>query len=142
MDFYATWCSHCKALAPRWETLAEVMDDAAASNIDGKRDDYSPEEFQAAQMVELPVVIAKIDCVTHTDVCNRGQNVRAYPTLRLFVDGEPWRGGDYRGHRTVIEMVEWLQSVEAMHQESLAEANGGDDEVIKLHTLHEGMLKP
>jgi thiol-disulfide isomerase/thioredoxin len=136
VDFYASWCSHCKALAPTWEILAEVMDDVAETNVKGNRDDYTPEDFEAAKKVEQPVVIAKIDCVTHPEVCNKGQNIRAYPTLRLFVDGEPWKGGDYRGHRTLKEMVEWLQSVEDMHKESM----GADDETKKLHTLHEGML--
>jgi thiol-disulfide isomerase/thioredoxin len=138
VDFYATWCSHCKALAPTWEALAEVMDDVAENNVKGHRDDYTPEDFEMAKKVEQPVVIAKIDCVLHPDVCSRKQNIRAYPTLRLFVDGEPWKGGDYRGPRTLMGMVEWMQIVEELHKEDL----GDNDEAKKLHKAHEGMLKP
>jgi thiol-disulfide isomerase/thioredoxin len=138
VDFYASWCSHCKALAPTWEALAEVMDDVAEDNAKGHPDDYTPEDFEEAKKLAQPVVIAKVDCVTHPEVCNKQENIRAYPTLRLFVDGEPWRGGDYRGHRTLIEMVEWLQVVEDMHKEAM----GANKQTRTLHTAHEGMLKP
>jgi thiol-disulfide isomerase/thioredoxin len=139
VDFYATWCSHCKALAPTWETLAEVMDDVAGDNVKGHEDDYTPEEFEEAKKLVQPVVIAKVDCVTHPGVCSQLENnIRAYPTLRLFVDGEPWKGGDYRGPRTLLGMVEWLQIVEDMHKEEMGEV----EQTRTLHTVHEGMLKP
>ena len=138
VDFYASWCSHCKALAPTWEALAEVMDDVAAGNVKGHRDDYTPEDFEEAKKVEQPVVIAKVDCVTHPEVCNKEMNIRAYPTLRLFIDGEPWKGGDYRGPRTLLGMTEWLQMAEELHKENM----GTEEQAKRLHTLHEGMLKP
>jgi hypothetical protein len=40
----------------------------------------------------------------------------AYPTLRLFVDGERWKGGDYRSSRTLVDMADWLQQVEDTHK--------------------------
>jgi thiol-disulfide isomerase/thioredoxin len=138
VDFYATWCSHCEAMATTWEALAEVMDDAAENNVRGHRDDYTLTEFEEAKKMVKPVVIAKVDCGTHPDVCNKEENIRAYPTLRLFVDGEPWKGGDYRGHRTLLEMVEWLQLVEEIRNRAM----GADEEVYKLHIAYEGMLKP
>jgi thiol-disulfide isomerase/thioredoxin len=134
VDFYASWCSHCRDLAPTWETVAEVMVDVAESNINVHRTDYSDEEFEEAKALELPVMIAKIDCVNHPDVCNYKEDIRAYPTLRLFVDGEPWQGGDYRGHRTVLEIISWLQHVEEQHREAM----GHDESMMKVHTAHEG----
>jgi len=79
-------------------------------------------------------VIAKIDCVSHPKVCNEQEDIRAYPTLRLFVDGEPWRSGDYHGHRTMADMVEWLYYAEEQHKE-LLKADG--DASTKARTLHE-----
>jgi thiol-disulfide isomerase/thioredoxin len=134
VDFYATWCSHCKALAPTWEALAEVMDDVAEDNVKGHRDDYTPEDFEEAKKVERPVVIAKVDCVTHPELCT---DIRAYPTLRLFIDGEPWLG-DYRGPRTLLGMIEWVQMAEEIHKEAM-----DSDQIAKrMHAVHEGMLKP
>ena len=92
---------------------------------------YSDEDFAEAVKVELPVMIAKVDCVIQKDLC-RAQSIMAYPTLRLFIDGEPWQGGDYRGHRTVVEFTHWLQSVEAIFQEEVK------DPKTRLHKLHEG----
>ena len=105
------------------------------------RDEYSDEEFEHAKKVTLPVMIAKMDCVSHPQVCNDQEDIRAYPTLRLFVDGEPWKGGDYRGHRTVLEMVDWLTAVEEQHKEAM----GHDEALKKVHTAHESkstLLKP
>ena len=100
------------------ETLAEVMTDVAEHIVDQREHDYSDEELAHARKVELPVLIAKVDCVLHKDIC-MSQSLMAYPTLRLFVDGERWQGGDYRGHRTVAEMADWLQQVEDKHKEDL-----------------------
>ena len=81
-------------------------------------------------------MIAKIDCVSHPHVCNVQEHIRAYPTLRLFVDGERWKGGDYRGHRTVLEMVEWLLWVEEQHKTNM------DDDEKTIQIAHEGTHKP
>lgn len=108
-------CSHCRDLHPTWETLAELMTDVAEDIVDQSDHDYSKEEYEHARKLELPVMVAKVDCVTHGDFC-RSQSIMAYPTLRLFVDGERWTGGDYRGHRTVLDMADYLQQVEDKHK--------------------------
>lgn len=96
------------------------MTDVAEHIVDQREHDYSEEELAHAKKIELPVMIAKVDCVEHREVCMR-ENLMAYPTLRLFVDGERWKGGDYHGHRTVVEMADWLQQVEDKHKEDLGD---------------------
>ena len=131
---YYVGCSHCRDLAPTWEVLAEVMADVAEGVVEDEHEDvhdYSEEELKEAIQVELPVMIAKIDCVLHKEVCH-SQMIMAYPTLRLFIDGKPWRGGDYPGHRTVTELAHWLQSVEEVYKEEVKNPN------TTLHLVHEG----
>ena len=87
------------------------MTDVADKIVDERKHDYSEEELEHAKKLELPVMIARVDCVDHADFC-RKQRIMAYPTLRLFVDGERWRGGDYRGHRTVVDFADYLKQIE------------------------------
>jgi len=122
VDFYASWCSHCKHLAPTWEVLAEVMSDVAEDNLHHTHQemhpDYTDEEYKDALKAELPVMVAKIDCVDHKDLCSENL-ITGYPTLRLYVDGM-WHG-DYKGDRTILEMVHWLTEREKEHTQK----NGG-----------------
>jgi thioredoxin-like negative regulator of GroEL len=61
-----------------------------------------------------PVLVTKLNCSLYPSICN-GQGIRAYPTMRVFMDGEV--KGDYNGHRTVMELVEWLSHIEAVNRE-------------------------
>jgi len=124
------WCSHCRDLAPTWEKLAKIMNTASVE-IARQRlkelheelelqlsdvEEWSAEKLKHAEGgVKLPVLIAKVDCVEHHDFC-RNQNVAAYPTLRLFVDGEQY-GGDYYGDRTVLDFTDYLATVEEQYLE-------------------------
>jgi len=109
------------------------MNDVADDIVGQHEHEYSDEEYEHAKKVHLPVMIAKVDCVLHGDLC-RDQNIMAYPTLRLFVDGHPWRAGDYRGDRTVVGLADWLEHVEELHKEetgssknkTVAQANEGE----------------
>lgn len=95
--------------------------DAAAEqevikNIEEYGHDFTPEQFAHAKKAEKPVMIGKVDCVLHGELCKQ-QTIRAYPTLRFFVDGEHVL--DYRGHRTVVEMADWLVQQESRHKADL-----------------------
>lgn len=97
------------------------MADVAVKRVEAHEHEYSDEEYEHAKKVELPVLVAKVDCVDHKELC-RKENIRAYPTLLLFIDGERWHGGGYRGSRTVTAMTDWLRQVEDAHKEEMADA--------------------
>lgn len=111
VDFFASWCSHCRVLAPTWEVLAKVMYDANDESMEEGGDEYGDHELYIAEGLDVPVVIAKVDCVEHVGLC-REQDIRAYPTLRLFANGKPFDSGEYQGHRTVLDMVQYLKVAE------------------------------
>lgn len=131
VDFYASWCSHCKALAPTWEVLGKVMEDAAEDIVDARDHDYSQEEYDEAVKVQLPVLIAKVDCVVHKALCQK-QMIRAYPTLRFFVDGTHF--ADFKGHRSVTDFTHWLTKAEGVYLEEIGKADS------QLHKIHEGTI--
>lgn len=60
---------------------------------------------------DFPFCEMKVDCVEQVELC-REHDIRAYPTLQLFVNGESFDGGDYKGHRTVLDMVQFLRVAE------------------------------
>jgi len=147
VDFYAGWCSHCKDLAPTWEVVAEVMTEASIKKMDKLEEEkpdeehlhnYNDEQYAHALKIGLPVAVGKVDCVDHKKVCNEIENIRGYPTLRLFIDGKVWgSGSDYKGHRTVMEIVDWLVHMEETHKKIL-EGQGNMGELARtLHTAHE-----
>jgi len=143
VDFFASWCSHCKDLAPTWEVLAEVMTEASLVKIDAIGETpgdhphkYSDEDYEHAVKIHLPVAVAKVDCVTHKKICDE-ENIRAYPTLRLFMDGKVWSGSDYKGHRTIMEMVDWLVHMEEEHKKVLDDQGDRGELARNLHKAHE-----
>ena len=107
VDMFAGWCSHCKALAPTWETLAKIMRDAVEDDVE--EDDHDEEEYKEAVKLNVPVFIGKVDCVNNRHLCMK-QQITAYPTLRLFVNGK--FAMDYRGSRTVMDFVQFLKVAE------------------------------
>ena len=109
------------------------MTDVAEQIVDAKDHSYNEEEYAHAVKVQLPVMVGKVDCVIHSDFC-RKQSIMAYPTLRLFVDGIRWRGGDYRGHRTVGEMADYLKQVEDLHK-----TDTKSDKAKNVELVHRGM---
>ena len=103
---------------------------------DENKHKYTQEEYEHASNVELPVVIAKIDCVSHEQFCMQ-QGIRAYPTLRLFVDGKRWQAGDYMKDRTVVSMVDYLREIEDYHKGELLNS----EDPLKLASAEKGTFR-
>ena len=130
VDMFASWCSHCQVLAPTWEKLAEVIRDAARDRLTQTHphhDEYTQEEFDAALLVNLPVLIAKVDCVEHHSFCME-QAIMGYPTLRLFVNGN--KETDYHGDRSILAMTQFLKFVEERHRDEYERRMGHTDAVL------------
>jgi len=135
VDFFASWCSHCRKLAPTWETLAELMN-AAAIHALGDNHTYSDEEYEEALRLQVPVKIVKVDCVENKDLCMK-QNIRSYPTLRLFIEGEP-HSPDYRGDRIIHSFTDFLAGAEEEVIKEKGSIDWIDSIAKKMHSTRSG----
>ncbi len=84
VEFYAPWCGHCKALAPKYDELGQL---------------YKDSEFKDK------VVIAKVDA-TLNDVPDE---IQGFPTIKLFVAGDKKNPVTYNGARTVEDLIAFIK---------------------------------
>ncbi|XP_023017585.2 thioredoxin domain-containing protein pretaporter [Leptinotarsa decemlineata] len=82
--FYAPWCGHCQKFAPKWEQLAEMLNEDENNNIK----------------------IAKVDCTTASEVCSE-QDITGYPTLKFFKVGDN-EGVKFRGTRDLPTITTFI----------------------------------
>jgi len=72
-------------VAPTWERFAELMHDAKNEGEE-PRSEYDPTEFEAAKKLQLPVLVAKVDCIAQHELCQK-MGIEAFPTLVLYTNG-------------------------------------------------------
>ncbi|KAJ8115590.1 hypothetical protein OPT61_g2800 [Boeremia exigua] len=84
VEFYAPWCGHCKALAPKYEELGQA--------------------FASSELSKL-VTIAKVDATTN-DVPDE---IQGFPTIKLFPAGKKDAPVDYSGSRTVEDLLQFIK---------------------------------
>jgi protein disulfide-isomerase-like protein len=78
--FYAPWCAHCKKLKPEFDKAGDYFDKSKN------------------------VALGKLDCTESPKICANFK-VSAYPTLKFFINGEPF---EYNGGRSTAEIIEWI----------------------------------
>ncbi|KAK0618334.1 protein disulfide-isomerase precursor [Bombardia bombarda] len=83
IEFYAPWCGHCKALAPKYDELAAL---------------YAKSEFKDK------VVIAKVDA-TLNDVPDE---IQGFPTIKMYPAGAKDKAITYSGSRTIEDLIEFI----------------------------------
>jgi len=84
VDFYASWCGHCKTLEPTYEKLAE--------KYIGVKD---------------KVIIAKIDADKHSAIGKR-YGVRGFPTIKWFSGKAGDTPIDYTGGRSLDDFSSFI----------------------------------
>ncbi|KAF1973524.1 protein disulfide-isomerase [Bimuria novae-zelandiae CBS 107.79] len=84
LEFYAPWCGHCKALAPKYEELGSL--------------------FSSPELSKL-VTVAKVDATTN-DVPDE---IQGFPTIKLFPAGKKDSPIDYSGARTVEDLAAFIE---------------------------------
>jgi len=84
VEFFAPWCGHCKALAPKYESVAKIFND------------------------EPNVVVANVDCDAENDLCSRF-GVQGFPTLKFFPHNDK-EGEAYEKGREIADFVDFFNS--------------------------------
>ncbi|KAG4443695.1 hypothetical protein IFR05_000784 [Cadophora sp. M221] len=102
IEFYAPWCGHCKALAPKYDILAQLYADAGFTD---------------------KVTIAKVDA-TLNDVPDE---VQGFPTIKLYKAGDKKNPVTYSGSRSIEDLIKFVKengehAVEVTYEEEAAEA--------------------
>jgi len=82
VEFYAPWCGHCKALAPKYEELGELF-----------------------RSVTDKITVAKVDATTN-DV---PIEIQGFPTLKLFKAGSKAEPVEYTGDRTIEDLAAFIK---------------------------------
>jgi protein disulfide-isomerase A1 len=84
IEFYAPWCGHCKALAPKYDILAGL---------------YAEQKF------DDKVTIAKVDA-TANDVPDE---VQGFPTIKLYKAGDKANPITYSGSRSIEDLIKFIE---------------------------------
>ncbi|KRZ77654.1 putative protein disulfide-isomerase A4 [Trichinella papuae] len=82
VKFFASWCGHCKKLAPEYEKAAQRLRDK-----------------------QLPILLAKVDAIVEKDLASQYQ-INGYPTLKIFRHGRLY---DYNGPRFADGIVDYME---------------------------------
>jgi len=105
IKFYAPWCGHCKKLTPVWEEVATRL----AGDVN----------------------VAKVD-VTNSRALGTRFNIKGFPTLLFFRQGNVYK---YKGKRSADDLIDFVQggyTAEAIESEPVPLPLGFFGPVVKI----------
>jgi protein disulfide-isomerase A1 len=106
IEFYAPWCGHCKALAPKYDELAAMY----ANDKD----------------LSKKVTIAKVDA-TLNDVPDE---IQGFPTIKMYPAGGKDAPVLYSGSRSVDDLIKFIKENGKYGVEPSAAENATEDSEI------------
>ncbi len=106
VEFYAPWCGHCKALAPKYEELGQL--------------------YKSDELSKL-VTIAKVDATTN-DVPDE---IQGFPTIKLFAAGKKDSPVDYSGSRTIEDLITFIKENGSHKVDVTYEEKGADEKLAE-----------
>ncbi|CAO3645353.1 unnamed protein product [Cunninghamella echinulata] len=117
IEFYAPWCGHCKALAPIWTRLGELVQEQHYPSL----------------------MIAKMDATTNEIPLNDPAHIdiEGYPMI-VFIEAKTHRIAVYDGNQTLVDLVEFIyeqksiQSLFGQKQQHVLQLS--DEDLIKSYT--------
>lgn len=83
VEFYASWCGHCKAFAPVYEQVATALK-------------------------EKNIPVAKIDAAEEVQIAEM-ERIEGFPTVRLYLSGEPIA---YEGERSLEKVLNFVEKAQ------------------------------
>ncbi|XP_033940961.1 LOW QUALITY PROTEIN: protein disulfide-isomerase A2 [Pseudochaenichthys georgianus] len=93
VEFYAPWCGHCKKLEPVYAEAAGML-----------KEEVEEEEGGGGCRIRL----AKVDVREEKELGDEF-DIKSFPTLKLFINGDRKQPLDFSGKRTAEGMVQWLK---------------------------------
>ncbi|RLN89004.1 hypothetical protein BBJ28_00004126 [Nothophytophthora sp. Chile5] len=93
VDYYSSWCAHCRMFAPEWEKVGTLYADADL------------------------VQVGAVDCNQHKSVCNR-ERIRAYPAVKVHhvpFDAKESVQVESRGRKNAKVVVTWVETLLGEH---------------------------
>ncbi|KAL9055666.1 MAG: hypothetical protein Q9162_003392 [Coniocarpon cinnabarinum] len=110
VEFYAPWCGHCKALAPKYDELGSLFANTGAT-------------------------IAKVDA-TANDV---PEEIGGFPTIKLYPADAKDKPIDYSGARTVEDLAKFVKENGSLSVDYNIEEAETDEEKIESKSASETM---
>ncbi|KAE9281773.1 hypothetical protein PF008_g27799 [Phytophthora fragariae] len=93
VDYYSSWCAHCRMFAPEWEKVGEL---------------YAPSKI---------VQVGAVDCNRHKEICTR-EEVHAYPSVKAHhvpLGSNEKVNMEARGRKKLKSVAAWVEDVVKEH---------------------------